>query len=32
VSGQGVSDVWFVVAPDGEAIMDDDAAAGAADY
>lgn len=33
VSGQGVNDVWFVVAPGGEAIMDDDdAAAGAADY
>lgn len=32
VTGQGVNDVWFVVAPDGEAIMDSDAAAGAADY
>ncbi len=33
VTGQGVNDVWFVLTPDGEAIMDsDDAAAGAADY
>lgn len=33
VTGQGVNDVWFVVAPDGEAIMDgDDAATGRADY
>lgn len=33
VTGQGVSDVWFVVAPDGEAIMgSDDSAAGAAGY
>lgn len=33
VSGQGVNDVWFVLTPDGEAIMNsDDAAADAADY
>lgn len=33
VTGQGVNDVWFVLNPDGEAIMDsDDAAAGAAGY
>ncbi len=32
VTGQGVNDVWFVVAPDGEAIMGSEPAADAADY